>query len=212
MSQPVWDGSRYFVSFVDDFSRASVIFCIEKKSDALSKFIEYIAIVEAQHGVKVSKLRADNGGEYISNEYKDFCKEKGIQLLYTVPYNPKMNGVAERLNRTFMEKARTMLIASETDRRFWNEAVKTANYLKNRSPTAAYGKQFIAKTPAEIWFGTKPELSHLRIFGSECYNHIPTEKRRKLDAKSTKCIMLGYGASLFTYRLWDIENGKLIEM
>lgn len=69
-----------------------------------------------------------------------------------------------------------MLIASGIDRKFWNEAVKTANYLKNRSLTAAHGKQFIAKTPAEIWFGAKPELSHLRIFGSESFNHIPAEK------------------------------------
>lgn len=175
MSQPAWDGSRYFVSFVDDFSRASMIFGIANKSDALEKFIEYVAMVEAQHGVKVSKLKADNGGEYVSNAYKDFFMQKGIQLNYTVPYNPKMNGVAERLNRTLVEKARSMLIASAIDRKFWIEAVKTANHLKNRSPTNAYGKQFIAKTPAEIWFGTKPELSHLRIFGSECFNHIPAE-------------------------------------
>lgn len=210
MSQPAWDDTEYFVTFVDDFSRASTIFCIANKSDTLEKFKEYVAMAEAQHGVKVSKLRADNGGEYISNEYKEFCKQKGIQLIYTVPYNPKMNGVAERLNRTLVEKARSMLIASGVDRLFWNEAVKTANYLKNRSPTGAYGEQFIAKTPAEIWFGKKPELSHLRIFGSECFNHIPAEKRKKLDTKSSKCILLGYGPSLFTYRLWDIEGDKLV--
>lgn len=103
MSQPAWDGSEYFVTFVDDYSRASMIFCIANKSDALEKFKEYVAMVEAQHGVKVSKLRADNGGEYVSNEYKDFCKQKGIQLNYTVPHNPKMNGVAERPNRTLVE-------------------------------------------------------------------------------------------------------------
>lgn len=72
---------------------------------------------------------------------------------YTVARNPKMNGVAERLNRTLVEKARSMLIAGEIDRRFWIETVNTVNYLKNRSPTAAYGKQFIAK--------------HLQKFGLE---------------------------------------------
>lgn len=115
-----------------------------------------------------------------------------------MPYNPKMNRVTERLNRTLVEKARSILIANGIERRFWNEAVTTANYLKNRCPTAAYGKQFIAKTLAEIWFGVKPELSHLRIFGSDCYNHIPADNRKKLDAKSTKCVMLGYGASMST--------------
>lgn len=210
MSQPAWDGSRYFVSFTDDFLRASMIYCIEKKSDVMEKFTEFVAISEAQHGSKVAKVKLDNGGEYISNELKDFCKSRGIQLIYTVPYNPAMNGVAERLNRTLMERARSMLNASAIKWHFWNEAVLTANYLKNRSPTNAYGKQFISKTPAEIWYGSKPELSHLRIFGSTCYNHIPDENRSKLEPKSSKCIMLGYGPSLFMYRLWDMEKNKLV--
>lgn len=121
-----------------------------------------------------------------------------------------MNGVAERLNRTLAEKARTMLLASNLGKRFWNEAVNTANYIKNRSPTSAYGDQFKNKTPAEIWYKSKPDLSHIKVFGSICYNHVPKEKRTKLDSKATKCIMLGYASSLFSYRLWDIENDKLI--
>lgn len=65
------------------------------------------------------------------------------------------------------------------------------------------------KTPAEIWLNQKPNLTFLRIFGSICYNHIPIEKRTKLDAKTTKCIFLGY-ASPNTYRLWDVEANKLV--
>lgn len=71
------------------------------------------------------------------------------------------------------------------------------------------GKQFQTKTPAEIWHGQKPDISGLRVFGSICYNHIPAEKRDKLDAKSEKCIMLGY-ASSHSYRLWNIDKDKLI--
>lgn len=122
--QPAWDKSRYFVTFMDDFSRASMVYCIERKSQVLEKFKEF--------GCKVAKLRADNGGEYTSHEFKNFCKQKGIQLLYTVPYNPEMNSVGERLNRTLQEKARTMLLASGIDWCFWNEDVIVANYLRNR--------------------------------------------------------------------------------
>lgn len=210
MPTTAYDGSRYFVTFTDDFSRASIVYCIERKSEVLDKFKEFVAMAEALHGKRVAKLRADNGGEYTSNGFKDYCKQKGIQMLFTVPYNPEMNSVSERLNRTLQEKSTTMLLASGLDEKYWNEAIITANYIKNRSPTNAVGKQFETKTPAEIWFGRKPNLSHLRIFGSECYNHIPSEKRLKLQAKSTKCIMLGYGATFGTYRLWDIEQRKQI--
>lgn len=218
VSEEAWDGSKYFVAFTDDYSRASMIYCIQYKSEVYDKFKEFVALAESLHGKKmkkldcssIAKLKADNGGEYISNELKNFCKERGIQIIYTVPSNPEMNGVAERLNRTLAEKARTMLLASNLGKRFWNEAIATVNYVKNRSPTSAHGDQFKDKTPAEIWYGSKPDVSHLRIFGSICYNYVPKEKRSKLDAKATKCIMLGYGSSLFTYRLWDTEDNKLI--
>lgn len=210
MSELAWDGSRYFVTFTDDHSRMSMVYCIERKSEVLDKFKMFVSMAEAQHGCKVSKVRADNGGEYTSNDFKRFCNERGIQILYTVPYNPEMNSVSERLNRTLQEKARTMLLAGEIEWKFWNEAVYAANYLRNRSPTSAVGNQFVDKTPAEIWFGTKPDVSNIRIFGSTCYNLVPADNRKKLDAKSSKCILLGYGATLHTYRLWEIATSKLI--
>lgn len=204
------DDSRYFVSFMDDYSRASSIYFLKRKSDVFEKFKEYQAMAEAFHGVKIARLRADNGGEYILNEFKNYCKINGIQLTFTVPYNPEMNGVSERLNRTLQDKATTMLLASNLKHVFWNEAILTANYLKNRSITSAVGKQFLSKTPAGIWFNKKPNLSHLRIFGSECFNHIPKVNRSKFEQKSTKCLMLGYAVSMGSYRLWDSSKSKLV--
>lgn len=179
------------------------------KSEVLNKFKEYVEEAHAQHGCKISKLRADNAGEYTSKEFKSYCKSKGIQISYTTPYNPEMNSISERLNRTLQEKALSMLLAAGLERKFWNEAIMTANYLKNRCPTSAFGKQFASKTPAELWFDKKPDLSNIRIFGSTCYNHILSEKRSKFEAKASKCLMLGY-ASNNSYRLWDIEGNKQI--
>lgn len=88
-------------------------------------------------------------------------------------------------------------------------AILTANYIKNRCITSAFGEQIDGKTPAELWYGEKPDLSNFRVFGSVCYNHVPTENRGKFDSKTVKCIMLGYNSST-SYRLWDIENKKLI--
>lgn len=209
MSQTAYDGSNYFVTFTDDYSRATMVYCIKNKSDVLEKFREYKAMAEAQHGCKIAKLRVDNGGEYSSTDFKDFCKQGGIQINYTTPYNPEMNSISERLNRTLVEKARSMLIASGIQRKFWNEAIYTANYIKNRCPTNAVGNQFKHQTPAEIWYKRKPNLSNLKVFGSMCYNHIPDEKRSKFDAKSSKCLFLGYVSSN-SYRLWNIEENKFI--
>lgn len=204
------DGSKYFVSFTDDFSRASMVYCIQSRTEVLDKFKEFVAMAEALHGKKVAKFRADNAGEYSSHEMNAFCKSKGIQRVYSIAYNPEMNSVSERLNRTLEEKATTMLLASGLDKKFWSEAIQTANYIKNRSPTSAFGVQFKDMTPAEIWFNQKPDLSHLRIFGSECYNHIPANNRSKLEAKATKCLMLGYTHSIGSYRLWDTERNKVV--
>lgn len=75
MQTTAWNGNRYFVSFTDDYSRATQIYCIERKSEVLDKFKEFVEMAEARHGCKIAKLRADNGGEYSSNEFKLFCKE-----------------------------------------------------------------------------------------------------------------------------------------
>lgn len=208
ISKPAYDGSLYFITFTDDFSRASMTFTMKNRTEVFDKFKEYAAMAESEHGCKISKLQADNGGEYISHEMKNHCKARGIKLSYTAANNPEMNGVAERLNRTLQEKALAMLTASGLDRRFWNEAVLAANYIRNRCPTSTIGYQFKNKTPAEIWTERKPNLSNMRIFGSICYNHIPREKRTKFQPKASKCIFMGY-ASNCTYRLWDLSKNKL---
>lgn len=131
-------------------------------------------------------------------------------MIFTVLYNPEMNLVAKRMNRTLQEKATTTFLASGLLSIFWNEAIDTANHIKNRFPTNAVRKQFKNKTPVEIWFQKKPDLSYLRIFGLECYNHIPENKRNKLQAKSTTCVMLSYTASMGLYRLCDLERSKVV--
>ena len=88
---------------------------------------------------------------------------------------------------------------------FWAEAISTAVYLKNRSPT----KILENKTPFEAFYGYKPEVNHLRIFGSKAFAHIPKEDRRKLDAKAIKCIFIGYCTEYKAYKMFDPNNHKV---
>lgn len=199
-----YDGSKYFVTFMDEFTHFVMVYCIKSKNEVLSKFKEYVKLVHNKFNVKVHKLRCDNGGEFSSHEFKSFCSNEGIILDYTTAYTPELNGKSERLNRTLVERMRTMISESGVPKYFWSEILYTATYLLNRSPT----NYLRDKTPAEMWYNVKPNLSNLRVFGCTAYAHVPDELRSKLDFKSEKCVLLGY--SFTGYRLWNISKEKIV--
>ena len=200
-------GAKYFVTFIDDFSRKTFVYFMQQKSEVFSKFKIFKALVEKQTGLDIQKLRSDNGGEYTSKAFTKFCEHHGIERQFSTPYTPQQNGVAERKNRTLFESARCMLQHKQLSNAFWAEAINTATYVLNRAPTTAVE----GKTPEEVWSGTKPSVQHLRVFGCDAYAHVPDEKRTKLDSKSRKCIFLGYVEGTKCYRLYDTENGSIIK-
>ncbi|KRY07268.1 Retrovirus-related Pol polyprotein from transposon TNT 1-94, partial [Trichinella britovi] len=85
-------------------------------------------MVERQTSKRVKCLRTDNGREYVNNMFAEFLMRKGIRHERTIPETPQQNGVAERMNQTFVEKARTMLKDANLTPDLWAEAVGTANY------------------------------------------------------------------------------------
>lgn len=191
-------GARYFLLFVDDFSRMTFIYFLKAKSETLSYFKEFKSMVENYQNTKIKILRTDNGCEYCSNAFQGFLKCEGIIHQKTNPYTPEQNGLSERSNRTIVEKARCLIFEAELDKKYWAEAANTAVYLKNRSIASG-----IEKTPYEMWFGRKPNLQHLRVFGSPVMVHIPKEKRTKWDRKSKKYILVGYCDNVKGYRIYD---------
>ena len=198
-------GARYFVTFTDDKSRQTFVYTMKHKSDTLAKFQEFKSMAENTTGKRIKILRCDNGGEY--DKFNSTCVNLGIIRQTTAPYSPQQNGVAERLNRTIMESARCMLHQAGLSREFWAEAVTTAVYIKNRSPTKALTNII----PEEAWSGRKPSVRHLRIFGCDAYVHIPKERRSKLDPKSVKCIFLGYCQGSKAYRLYNTETRQIVK-
>jgi len=98
----------YYVSFIDDSSRSTWIYFLWKKYQVFDKFKYFKALVENQIENQIKVLRIDNGREICGNEFKEFCKKCGIASNKTTPYTRQQNGVVERINRTFMEKARSM--------------------------------------------------------------------------------------------------------
>ncbi len=134
-----------------------------------------------------------------------YLKTRGIIHQTTMTYTPQQNGKAERLNRTLMEKIRAMLSEAKLSQRLWGEAAHTTNTLRNRSPVA--GKD---KTPWELFFGVKPDVSFLRPFGTKAFVLIPKEKRSsKLSSVSTTGVLVGYAPGLNGYRVL-VGNSKVI--
>lgn len=127
------DGKKYFISFIDHYSHFAVVYFLQNKGETFCKFKEYIALVDNQFQKLPQRLRCDNGGEYVSHEMRNFCKQKGIKLEYTIPRTPQQNGVAERYNRTVLDKARCLIFQANMEKVFWQEAVATAAYLNNRT-------------------------------------------------------------------------------
>ncbi|BBH01574.1 transposable element gene [Prunus dulcis] len=165
-------GNRYFLTFIDDHTRMCWVFFLQHKSQAFNIFKRFKSMVELQSGYQIKKLRSDRGGEYTSLDFSKFCEEVGLERQLTVAYSPQQNGVAERKNRTVMEMARAMMHEKKIPLKFWAEAVNTAVYLQNRSPTSALDNS----TPFEKFSGRKPGVKHLRIFGSLCYITSPHRK------------------------------------
>ena len=133
------DGNKYFISFINDFRRFTILYFLKKKLGAFNAFTSYKAFVENQCQLKISTIRTDNGGEYFSDEWKRLCEENGLRHKHTLPYSPEQNGVAERENRTLLDASRSMLQVSRLSPRFWQETVATACYMQNRSPYKVLG-------------------------------------------------------------------------
>ena len=199
-------GSLYYVTFIDDSTRKLWVYFLKKKSEVFDTFRKWKAMVENETGLKIKRMRSNNGGEYRDNKFREFCANNGIKMEKTVPMTPQQNGVAERMNRTLNERARSMRIHAGLPKMFWAEAVNTAAYLINRGPSIPLD----GKIPKEVWSGKEVNLSHLRVFGCISYVHIDSAERSKLDAKSNKCVFVGYGDDEFGYQFWDYENRKII--
>jgi hypothetical protein len=151
-------------------------------------------------------LRSDNGGEYYSKEFDDYCSYHGIRREKTVPQTPQENGVSERMNKTIMERARSMRLHAGLPLHFWADAIDIVVYLIKRGPSSSLN----GRIPKEEWTGKKVNYYFLKTFGCEAFVHIDKENRTKLEAKSKKCTFIGYGVNDFGYRLWDYENNKII--
>ncbi|KAE9338286.1 hypothetical protein PF008_g12130 [Phytophthora fragariae] len=109
-------GARFVVTFIDDYSRYVSVYMLKSKAEVLKYFDNFRQLAETQTGSTLKCLRTDNGGEYVSKRFNQFCANHGIVHQTTTPYTPQQNGLAERMNRTIVERARSMLYYQQVDK------------------------------------------------------------------------------------------------
>ena len=199
-------GKCYFVTFTDDCSRFVWVRFIRHKSEVFQKIRDLIKELEKGTGRKLKALRSDRSGEFLSNEFQQYLKRRGIHHQLTTTDSPQQNGVTERMNRTLIEKAHAMIAAANVSKTFWAEAIANAAYVRNRSPTSSLRNM----TPFEAWWGHKPSVKHLRTFGCPAYAYISKAKRHKLDSKIEKCMFLGYSTCSKAYRIYKFAQKKML--
>jgi transposase InsO family protein len=112
-------GERYFMLLVDDYTRMIVVYFLKNKSEAFENFKIYKEMVENEMDSRIKCLRLDNGGEFTSKEFMEYCSNHGIKKKFFVARTPQHNGVVERKNRTVQEMARTMIMDSKLTDIFW---------------------------------------------------------------------------------------------
>ncbi|GJS68173.1 retrovirus-related pol polyprotein from transposon TNT 1-94 [Tanacetum coccineum] len=169
------------------------------KDEAYGKFKEWKQLVENQTGRTVKKLRTNNGLEFCNQEFEQLCIESEIARHLTVAEMPQQNGLAERMNKTLMDKVRCLLIQFGLPKTFWAKATCTAAYLIHRSPSTVIGK----KTPIEMWSGHTSDYRMLRTLGCVAYSHV---KQGKLEPRVVKYVLLGYPEGVKGYRLYRLDN------
>jgi len=183
------NGQKYFLTFIDDYSKAAKVYTIKSKTEVYECFIDFINIVENITAKKIKKLRCNNGKEYVIKDISRLAREKGIILDLYLPYVHQLNGTAEHYNRSIIDTARCLLSEARINRRFWLEIIKTTAYLKKRTLANTIEK----KTCYEILTRKKPNIKNLRIYGSRVFVRVPEEKRKsKCDRKADLGILLGY--------------------
>lgn len=200
-------GAKYFLTFIDDLTRKVFVNFLKTKEDVREHLDNFKRMAENQTGYRLKIYRTDGGGEFVNRDLENYLVKSGIHFQSSNSSTPQQNGLAERMNRTLVAKARTMLFDANLPKSFWAEAVGVAVHVANRSPTTG----LVNMTPEEAWYGKKPDLKHLRVFGCKALVHVPKPKRKKWDPRARELIFVGYSLHKKGYRFIDPVSKKLVE-
>lgn len=192
-------GFRYYVIFVDDFSRFTWLYPLRQKSDFYDVMLQFTAFVENQFSTSIKTFHSDGGTKFTNNKLQLFFREKVIRHILSCPYTPAQNGRVERKHRPVTETGLAMLFHSHTPLKFWVDAFNSAVYVINRLPS----KVLNDKSPFELLFSTAPNFDNFHPFGCCIYPCLRDYTANKFEPRSLDCVFLGYSSSHKGFRCYD---------
>lgn len=199
------DGYRYFLTVVDDYSRAVWVFLLKSKDEVYLNIKVFFNLLKNQFGKTVKIFRSDNGTEFLNDNVDLFFKENGIIHQTSCTYTPQQNGIVERKHRHLLNVSRSLMFQGGIPLYLWTECVLTAVYLINRLPSSVLN----GKSPCELVYSVEPSLSHLRSFGCLCFSKV-LNCHDKFASKSEKCVFIGYSSSKKGYKLFSLYQKTII--
>lgn len=190
---------KWIIIFVDCYSRYISLYLMKTRDEAPERFSEFKLQAERFSGMTLKILHVDNAPELTRGRMESICKEEGITYEKTIPDSPAQNGVAERHIQSISFMSRAMLLDADMADWFWPFAYLTAVHLKNRIPHSALP---LDTTPFERWAGHKPDLSHIRLFGSPITTRILSDLPNKLSPRGESGRFVGYAPNAKGYLVW----------
>ena len=182
-------GSRYFVIFVDDFSRYTWIYLFKNRSELYQIYRDFTKMIETQFSKPIKVFRSNNAQEYKAHEFTSILHQYGNVPHSSCAGTSQHNGRAGRKLRNILDVVRATTIAASTPSQFWGEVALTVIYTINRCPSPIVQNQ----TPYDMLFGSFPFYDLLRVFGRVCFILLQDHERNKLQSRSRLCCFLGYG-------------------
>jgi len=196
-------GSRYYVCFLDAFTKYIWLFPLKQKSDVENIFLHFQTYVERHFNTKIKVIQTDWGGEYHRlNTYFSKC---GIQHRLACPYTHEQMGAVERRHRQIVEMGLALLAYANLPKPYWEDAFLTAVYIINRLPTKILNHY----SPFEKAYHQKPNYNFIRVFGCACWPNLRPYNKHKFDYRSKTCIFIGYSLSHQGYKCLDLSTGKI---
>ncbi|GFQ01835.1 retrovirus-related pol polyprotein from transposon tnt 1-94 [Phtheirospermum japonicum] len=197
------DGFKYYVIFVDHFTKYVWFYPLRRKSDVLMTFTQFKALVENYFTRPIISFYSDNGGEFLA--LRPIFASSGITHLTSPPHTPEHNGYVERRHRHIVETSLTLLHQASIPLTFWTYGFTTAVYLINRMPKT----NLSMLSSFERLFSRSPNLAKLRVFGCLCFPWLCPYSNNKLDNRSRPCVFLGYSQTQSAYLCYDPSSSNV---
>ncbi|KAJ4790150.1 polyprotein [Rhynchospora pubera] len=193
------NGFKYYIVFIDDFSKFSWVYFMQSKSEVPQIFTKFKLQVENLLQSKIKVLRTDGGSEYkpIDSHYPELVHQTSC------PYTPQQNGLSERKHRHLIELTLANMSQANAPSKYWDEFLSSVNYLINRLPSSH------KTVPYTVLFHKDPDYSMLKVLGCLCFSYTRPYNQHKLQLRALPCVFLGYAQSQKGYRCLHIPTNKI---